>query len=277
MVWYTRIFCTDLPREPGRLGVRAGRCGAPALLQYNDRSARQPSRQSPIARRKRGSGKSDKGCEVRSLWRHRRPGGVPRPSPAPGEVLVAVKAAAINPDEAMIRKGVLHDRWPATFPSGQGSDFAGMVVAVGTGVDTFAAGDDVLGFTDQRVSHAEFVAVPAAQLTRKPPAVSGKSPARCSSPAPRPTPRSAPSRSRPATPSRWPGRGRGRVDRGATRQAGGRHGARHRRCRQRRLAVGSRRPVNYGAGLGDRLRAATAGGRIVAFLDFFGGGTSSLR
>ena len=97
---------------------------------------------------------------------------VPRPSPGPVEVLVAVKAAGINPGEAMIRKGALHDRWPATFPSGQGSDLAGVVAAVGPGVTSFAVGDEVLGFTEQRASQAEFVVVPEAQLTPKPPAVS---------------------------------------------------------------------------------------------------------
>src|SRR5258707_13805876 len=97
---------------------------------------------------------------------------VERPRPGAGEVLVEVKAAAINPGEAMIRRGALHDRWPATFPSGQGSDLAGVVAEVGKGVDTFAVGDEVLGFTHQRASQAEFVVVPATQLTAKPPAVS---------------------------------------------------------------------------------------------------------
>ena len=46
---------------------------------------------------------------------------VERPAPGPGQVLVHVKAAGINPGEASIRKGLLADRWPATFPSGQGS------------------------------------------------------------------------------------------------------------------------------------------------------------
>jgi NADPH:quinone reductase-like Zn-dependent oxidoreductase len=52
---------------------------------------------------------------------------VNRPRPGPGEILVQVKAAGINPGEAAIRKGLLHAQWPATFPSGQGSDFAGIV------------------------------------------------------------------------------------------------------------------------------------------------------
>lgn len=43
---------------------------------------------------------------------------VPRPVPGAGEVLVAVKAAGINPSEAVIRSGGLHHMFPATFPSG---------------------------------------------------------------------------------------------------------------------------------------------------------------
>jgi NADPH:quinone reductase-like Zn-dependent oxidoreductase len=94
------------------------------------------------------------------------------PPPDPGEVLVAVRAAGINPGEAAIREGALHDRWPATFPSGQGSDLAGTVKAVGDGVDSFAVDDDVLGFTDDRASHAEEVVVPATSIVHKPPEVS---------------------------------------------------------------------------------------------------------
>jgi NADPH:quinone reductase-like Zn-dependent oxidoreductase len=93
---------------------------------------------------------------------------VPKPVPAAGEVLVEVRAAGINPGEAMIRQGFLHDRWPANFPSGQGSDLAGLVAEIGPGVDTVTVGDEVIGFTDERASHAEFVVVPADQLTRKP-------------------------------------------------------------------------------------------------------------
>ena len=55
---------------------------------------------------------------------------VPRPAPGAGQVLVQVKAAGINPGEAKIRAGLLHSRWPATFPSGQGSDLAGIVSGV---------------------------------------------------------------------------------------------------------------------------------------------------
>ena len=60
---------------------------------------------------------------------------VPQPVPGAGEVLVHVKAAGINPGEAKIRDGLLHAMWPATFPSGQGSDLAGIVAETGAGRD----------------------------------------------------------------------------------------------------------------------------------------------
>lgn len=93
---------------------------------------------------------------------------VPRPVPSAGEVLVEVKAAGINPGEAAIRSGALAERWPATFPSGQGSDLAGVVAEVGPGVTRVAAGDEVIGYTDNRASHAQFVLVEEANLTPRP-------------------------------------------------------------------------------------------------------------
>jgi NADPH:quinone reductase-like Zn-dependent oxidoreductase len=96
---------------------------------------------------------------------------VPRPVPGPGEVLVQVKAAGINPGEAKIRSGLLHSMWPATFPSGEGSDLAGIVAQTGPGVTGFAAGDEVIGWTDNRASHAEYVVAEAEHLTPKPAAV----------------------------------------------------------------------------------------------------------
>ncbi len=93
---------------------------------------------------------------------------VPRPVPGEGQVLVQVKAAGINPGEDKIRQGLLHERWPATFPSGQGSDLAGVVAQAGPGVTGFSAGDEVLGWTDNRASQAEFVLAEAANLTVKP-------------------------------------------------------------------------------------------------------------
>jgi NADPH:quinone reductase-like Zn-dependent oxidoreductase len=93
---------------------------------------------------------------------------VPRPVPGPGQVLVQVKAAGINPGEARIRTGALHALWPATFPSGEGSDLAGIVAETGPGVTGVSAGDEVIGFTDHRASHAEYVVVGEEDLTPKP-------------------------------------------------------------------------------------------------------------
>jgi NADPH:quinone reductase-like Zn-dependent oxidoreductase len=93
---------------------------------------------------------------------------VERPQPASDQVLVEVVAAGINPGEISIRAGLLHDRWPATFPSGEGTDFAGRVIEAGSSVTEFAVGDEVLGWSDWRSSHAEYVVVPADHLTRKP-------------------------------------------------------------------------------------------------------------
>jgi NADPH:quinone reductase-like Zn-dependent oxidoreductase len=93
---------------------------------------------------------------------------VPQPEPGPGQVLVQVKAASINPGEAKIREGLLAGRWPSTFPSGQGSDLAGVVAAVGPDVTAFHPGDEVLGWTDSRASQAEYVVTEATDLTARP-------------------------------------------------------------------------------------------------------------
>lgn len=93
---------------------------------------------------------------------------VARPVPGPGQVLVEVRAAGIQPGEVMIRRGARHGRWPATFPSGQGSDLAGVVAGLGPEVRGFAVGDEVLGFTHTRSSHAEFVVADDVNLVHRP-------------------------------------------------------------------------------------------------------------
>lgn len=85
------------------------------------------------------------------------------PVAQPGRLIVEVRAAGINPGEIGIREGRLHERWPATFPSGQGTDFAGVVRETG---------DEVLGWTEERSSQAELVSVPAEQVTKKPESLS---------------------------------------------------------------------------------------------------------
>jgi len=94
------------------------------------------------------------------------------PVPGPGELLIRVKAAGINPGEAKIREGALAAQWPATFPSGQGSDLAGVVEQVDEAADGFAVGDEVIGFTDNRASQAELVVIAAENATPRPAGVS---------------------------------------------------------------------------------------------------------
>lgn len=97
---------------------------------------------------------------------------VEKPEPGQDQVRVAVRAAGINPGEVKIRTGELRERWPARFPEGEGSDLAGIVDAVGPGVTAFAVGDEVLGYTNNRASHAEFVLTGSDEIVAKPPALS---------------------------------------------------------------------------------------------------------
>lgn len=96
---------------------------------------------------------------------------VPVPEPGPRQVLVAVRAAGINPGEAAIREGLMREWFPAHFPEGQGSDLAGVVTQLGDNVDEFNVGDEVLGFTNRRASHAEYVLVEVDEILHRPPQV----------------------------------------------------------------------------------------------------------
>jgi NADPH:quinone reductase-like Zn-dependent oxidoreductase len=97
---------------------------------------------------------------------------VERPVPGDGQVLVRVKAAGINISEAVIRTGAVARIFPSTFPSGQGSDLAGIIEEAGAGAGGFAPGEEVIGFSTNRASQAELVLVEAGDLTRKPERVS---------------------------------------------------------------------------------------------------------
>jgi NADPH:quinone reductase-like Zn-dependent oxidoreductase len=97
---------------------------------------------------------------------------VPRPEPGANELLIRVRAAGINPGEAKIREGLLAKQFPATFPSGQGSDLAGVIEETGSGVTGWAAGDQIIGFTEHRAAQAEFVVVEASDVVAKPPNIS---------------------------------------------------------------------------------------------------------
>jgi NADPH:quinone reductase-like Zn-dependent oxidoreductase len=195
------------------------------------------------------------------------------PVAGPGQVLVAVRAAGINPGEIPIREGRMHDRWPATFPSGQGTDLAGVVRAVGDGVDTFAAGDEILGWTEERASHADLVVVPADQLTAKPASVAWEVAGSLfvsALAAYASVEAVAPRAGETVVVSAAAG-GVGSVSVQLARRTGatviGLAGERNHDWLRRHEIV----PVTYGDGQADRIREA-AGKPIDAFIDAFGGG-----
>jgi len=97
---------------------------------------------------------------------------VEKPVPDDREIVVRVKATGINPGEAKIREGLLDSVWPANFPSGEGTDFAGIVDSVGKWVTKFKSGNEVAGYTHNRASHADYVLVDETNLAMKPPSVS---------------------------------------------------------------------------------------------------------
>jgi NADPH:quinone reductase-like Zn-dependent oxidoreductase len=199
---------------------------------------------------------------------------VPVPEPGDGEVLVEVEAASINPGEAKIRQGLLHERFPATFPSGEGSDLAGIVRKLGPGVDGLAPGDEVIGFTDGRASHAEYVLVEARNLTAKPAnvpwevggslGVAGGT-AYASVRAVSPTPRDKVAVSGAAG-------GVGSIAVQLARQAGAEVIGIAGPANHDWLAEQGVEPVAYGEGLADRLRGAG----ITAFIDTYGDGYVNL-
>jgi NADPH:quinone reductase-like Zn-dependent oxidoreductase len=95
---------------------------------------------------------------------------VPTPVPAPGEVLVRVHYASINPIDWKLQKA---GRLP--MPAIPGADFAGQVIGLGSGVTDFKCGDLVAGVMNQREragSYAEYLTVPVSEIVRKPASLS---------------------------------------------------------------------------------------------------------
>lgn len=84
------------------------------------------------------------------------------PTPGRGEVLVRVHAVSINPVDFKMRSGAAKDHFPVTFPGILGRDVAGIVAALGEGVDGFKVGDRV--FALSHATYAEFCVVKAAEL-----------------------------------------------------------------------------------------------------------------
>lgn len=114
-------------------------------------------------------------------------GDLPEPRPGPGDVLVRVRAAGVNPLDWKIRDGALRAIRSFRFPLVLGNELSGVVEAVGDGVTRVAPGDEVFGRVDKdrpgafaelavvraevlapkpaRLTHEEAAAIPLAGLT----------------------------------------------------------------------------------------------------------------
>lgn len=95
---------------------------------------------------------------------------LPAPSPGPGEVLVRIHAAGLNPVDFKIREGKLKviQRYP--LPAVMGNELAGVVEACGPGVTRFSVGDRIFARTpkDSMGAFADYVALPETVLAHMP-------------------------------------------------------------------------------------------------------------
>lgn len=99
-------------------------------------------------------------------------GDLPMPKVGPGEVLVKVRAASVNPVDWKLMSGGLDAMMETYFPVVPGWDVAGTVEKLGIDVPEFAVGDEVYAYARKDFVHggtfAEYVTVPVRALARKP-------------------------------------------------------------------------------------------------------------
>ncbi|MYV43571.1 zinc-binding dehydrogenase [Streptomyces sp. SID1328] len=103
-------------------------------------------------------------------------GELPEPKVGPDEVLVRVRAAAVNPVDWKCREGHLDPVLNTVFPVITGWDVSGVVVRPGASVAEYEEGDEVMGYVREDLlslgTFAEYVAAPVRTLARKPAAFS---------------------------------------------------------------------------------------------------------
>jgi len=199
-----------------------------------------------------------------------------KPVPGPGEVLVEVLAAGVNHIEAFLRQGRYGEDFPVDFPSGQGSDFSGIVRGIGDGVSRVAKGAEVMGHAEM-CSHSNYIVVPERNVVAKPRNLSWEVAGALFL---------AGVAAEDAVQAVHPGPGDTVVISAAAGGVGGieAHLALHRgatvigTCGARNFDYLRNirvKPVLYGDGLADRIRAA-APGPVTAYIDNFGGDNVSV-
>ncbi|MEO9249347.1 NADP-dependent oxidoreductase [Citricoccus sp. NPDC079358] len=93
------------------------------------------------------------------------------PEPGPGEIVIQVMAAGVNPADAKMRQGLFGTK--RTLPSPMGLEASGIVTAVGEGVEAFAVGNEVLGSPAKgQGTFAEHAVLNAAKTVAKPEEIS---------------------------------------------------------------------------------------------------------
>lgn len=100
---------------------------------------------------------------------------IQKPTPKENQVLICVKAIGINPLDSKVRKGANRIAKNMTLPAIIGWDVSGVISACGKGVSQWQTGDEVfgcIGFPGPGGAYAEYVAVNADELVRKPKEVS---------------------------------------------------------------------------------------------------------
>lgn len=95
---------------------------------------------------------------------------VPTPEPQSDEILIRIHAAPINPIDWKIREGYMQNWLPLQLPLIPGSEFAGVVAAVGANVKAFQAGEEIYGYSSllRGGAYAEFIVVKETEITAKP-------------------------------------------------------------------------------------------------------------
>ena len=89
------------------------------------------------------------------------------PEPGPGQIRIRVRAAGVNPVDSEIRSGAMQAVFPTPLPAILGIDVAGIVDAVGSGVDDLPTGESVVGWADAPAgAYAEYAL--ASRVVRKP-------------------------------------------------------------------------------------------------------------